>query len=574
VAIVGVIVVLAALLFAWEAYRAANALQQADKQAGVLQQNIVNGDVDAARLSLKKLDASTSRAHNSSNGPLWWLGARVPILGRNVDAISTVARDLDRIVDDVLPGVVDVADKVRLETFRPKDGRVNLQEVAAAAPVLVKADEVLSEGDRDIRGIKVDGLVPGLRGPMKTLQSRFNRTAVAASAANDAAKLLPSMLAADGKKRRYLLLILNNAEIRSLGGMPGSTAVITAQNGKITMGKQGGIHDIKPLGKPALKLTKDEHAVFQSTIAEDMRDTAIHPDFPRAAQLAAAVVGKRLKVKFDGVVSVDPVALGYMLKGLGPVDVGDNLTINDLNAVSTLLNQVYVKYPIDIIKQDDVFENAARRIFDATVDGTGDSVAVIRSLVRGVTERRVMLWSRDPTDQKRIQNSGISGALDRGSKRPQVGVYVNDYTAAKMEYYLGMGTSLRSERCIDGDAQELRVTTTLSSRAPVNASRLSLSIVGLGKYVTPGNMGLGVLILGPRGGTITSMTVDGQRAPVGGASLDGRPVAKVSRELPPGQTSIIVTTMTTAKHSPSDPELHTTPGVVPNGDRSEASACR
>ncbi len=102
-----------------------------------------------------------------------------------------------------------------------------------------------------------------------------------------------------------------------------------------------------------------------------MRDTAIHPDFPRVAQLVSAVVGKRWKVRFDGVIAIDPVTLGYLLNGLGPVDVGDGLTINTGNAVSTLLNQVYLKYPTDPIKQDDVFEVAARRIFDATVAGSG-----------------------------------------------------------------------------------------------------------------------------------------------------------------------------------------------------------
>jgi hypothetical protein len=69
------------------------------------------------------------------------------------------------------------------------------------------------------------------------------------------------------------------------------------------------------------------------------------------------------------------------------------------------------------------------------------------------------------------------------------------------------------------------------------------------------------------------MTVDGAPAPVGGAELDGRPVAKVARELPPGQSSVVVTTMRTAAGSPGDPELHTTPGVTPNDDSATPSAC-
>ena len=70
-------------------------------------------------------------------------------------------------------------------------------------------------------------------------------------------------------------------------------------------------------------------------------------------------------------IAVDPVALGYMLEGLGPVDVGDNLTINAGNAVATLLNGVYLKYPTIRPNRTTCFENAARRIFDATVGGIG-----------------------------------------------------------------------------------------------------------------------------------------------------------------------------------------------------------
>ncbi len=68
-AILGTLVVLTGLLFTWEAFRAVNALQEAESRADVLRENIVDGDIDAARRSLEQFDASTSRAHNSTNGP-------------------------------------------------------------------------------------------------------------------------------------------------------------------------------------------------------------------------------------------------------------------------------------------------------------------------------------------------------------------------------------------------------------------------------------------------------------------------------------------------------------------------
>ena len=575
-AIIGTLVVLAALLFTWEAFRAYGSIQEAEDRAGVLQQDIVEGDVDAAIKSYERLDDSTSRAENSTDGPLWWLGAHVPVLGRNIEAVRIVSREIDQVVDEVLPGVVEVADKVRLETYRPKDGRFDLKAVAEAAPVMVRADEVLTAASRDVGAIDAEGLIGPLQTPMRQLQARFESTAVAASAADDAARLLPGMIGADGANRQYLLLVMNNAEVRSQSGMPGSFAVINAKGGKLSMGRQGGILDVRPLPKSpsGAKLSKEEKLLFQSSIARDIRNTAVHPDFPRVAQLASAIAGKRWKTKFDGVIGVDPVTLGYMLNGIGPVEVGEGVTLTSRNAVAEMLNRVYLKYPTDVLKHDAIFENAARRIFDATVAGSGNSVSVIRALVRGVSERRLMLWSRHDNEQKRIRTTGIANLFQSGG-RPQVGVYVNDGGSAKMSYYLGMGTTVRSEQCFDGFSQELRTTTTLVSNAPANARTLPVSIVGPPRLRigTPGNIQLAVMIAGPKGGTIESMTVDGQRAPIGAGRYQGRPVAKVARELPPGQNSVILTTMRTPAATPGDPELRTTPGVRPNGDSAGFSAC-
>jgi hypothetical protein len=570
---IAVVVVVAGALFVWEATRAVGALKDANQRAERLKANIVDGDVDAARVSLKRFDEASTRARENTDGPLWWLGSQVPVLGNNVEAVHVVARELDQVSDDVLPGIVDVADKVRLETFRPEDGRIDLKAVAEAAPVLVNADKVFADANRDVGSVDAEGLIGPLETPMVALQTIFDRTASAASAAHDAADLLPQMIGADGKERKYLLLILNNAEVRSLVGMPGSYAVIKAKNGKIEMGRQGSGQDVGLLKNPALKLTKDEKLVFQSTIATDPRDTAIHPDFPRAAELAASVVGTRWKDEYDGVIGVDPVTMGYLLAGLGPIEVAKGMTINGRNAVGTLLNRVYLTYPRSPQKQDEVFKIAARRIFNAMVGGRGSSQTVIRALVRGVSERRLMLWSRDDEEQERLLDSGIANTIDTRTGRPQVGVYVNDNGSTKMQFYLGMSTKVRSVQCLDGDGQELRTTTTLVSNTPTNVRRLPPSITGFSRFVAPGNQKLGVMIFGPRGGDITSMTVDGEAAPVGGAELDGRPVAKVARELPPGQSSVIVTTMRTAAASPGDPELRTTPGVIPNDDSVEPSAC-
>ena len=109
--------------------------------------------------------------------------------------------------------------------------------------------------------------------------------------------------------------------------------------------------------------------ICRCSVGTDIRDTAIIPDFPRAAQLAAAIVAERWDVEVDGVVAVDPVALGRVLGAVGSVDIGDGLRINQFTAASTLLNGIYLKYAGDNEAQDAAFEHAARRSFDALVSG-------------------------------------------------------------------------------------------------------------------------------------------------------------------------------------------------------------
>jgi len=561
------------IVFTVQAWLAVRALGEAESLSRGLSDRIAQGDAAGARTRLEAFDRATTRARTNTDGPIWWLGSKVPYLGRNIAAVRTIAESSDAVSDRVLPAVVKVADQVQLETFRPKNGRIDLEAVARVLPVLAKADRTLAEADAHVMAIDVDGLLPLLRAQASDAQAKVHQTAVAVGAAHDAARLMPTMLAERGPTRRYLLLIMNNAEVRSLSGMPGSVAVIAARRGKVDMGQQGGILDVPPLDEPALSVKREVSAGFQSTIGTDVRDTTIVPDFPRAAQLAAAVVGKRWDEKFDGVIAVDPVVMSYVLGGVGSVDVGDGMSLNQGNAVATLLNGVYLKYPTDPERQDEVFELAARRIFDALVGGGGDSVRTIRGLVQGAQERRVFLWSRDAREQRRIARTGIAAAMSRAAAAPDVGFFVNSAGSSKMEFYLRMGSRLETRRCYAHGVQALRLTSTLRSEAPQGDAQLPSSITGVVPYLTPGDISLQSVILAPPGGRIMGIWVDGKRAPVGAMTYRGRKLARIVRVLPPGGTSVVRVDLQTGPGSVAAATLRTTPGVQANDDSVLTRAC-
>lgn len=546
--------------------------------AGALSKSIATGDVPRARTLLTEFDDATTRAHHRTDGPLWTAGGAIPWVGRNLRAVSTVAAAVDGIADDALPKVVRVADQVRLDAFRPRNGRVDMEAIGRTVPVLASTSSALDRADRKIGAIEVDRLFPLMRGPIRELQDQVHGAAAAVSAAHDAGELLPTMLAADGKPRHYLLMVLNNAEVRSLVGMPGSYADLEAVDGEVSIAQQKTPEEMAPLDDTAesnAKVAPEVDAGFNSRVGIDIRDTTIIPDFPRAAELASAIGLERMDVDFDGVIAVDPVALGYVLAAVGPVDLGGGMVINRSNAASTLLNGIYLRYPNDNATQNNAFKNAARKSFNALVSGRGNSVLAVQALVRGVQERRIMMWSKHPEEQRRIRSGGLAGLLTdpKQPTRPQVGVFMTDIGSAKMSYYLRMGSRLQTDACYRRGIQDLTLTTTVSSEAPQTSRSLPESIVGPGTWVKPGGMRFVTRFIAPPGGQITSVSVDGTRAPVNEFRYKGRQITEVERVLFPAESSVIITKIRTAEGSTGDPLLHTTPGVVQNEDNASATAC-
>lgn len=569
--IAGVVLALIALFFVYQVVQSIAALNRASTQVAVLEQHIARGDVDAARVTLERLQSVTDRARRNSDGPIWAVAGAVPWLGRNAEAITTISAVLDEIVDDALPPVVDIAEQVRADAFTPRDGKVDIEALTQIQPTLEEARRLLDGASQQLEDIEPERLLGRLRRPVSAVRLKIDFAAEAAEAASTSARLLPTMLGGEGK-RRYLLLVQSNAEIRSLGGIPGSWAVLEAEDGRVTMTQQGGTSDILPFDKPVSAMTDEEKSVFGDVMVTDFRNTVLTPDFPRAAELASAMLKQRQDISVDGVISVDPVAMSYLLGGTGPVTV-DRIDLTTTNAVFLLLNQSYALIPGGE-PQDEFFQSVARAVFDAVKDGRGDPQGVLRGIVRGVRENRILVWSTQESEQSLIAGTGVAGALagDDGAV-PHVGLYINDATETKLQYYLDYSTRVRATECRDG-VQTLTTSTVVSSAAPQDAADFPERLIGNGSRAPKGAMRINLRFYGPYRGAVTSVTVDGEEQTRYVASHHGRPVQFVTLVLNPGDRFQVTTTMVTGEGQTGDGVFSTTPGVAPTpNDVRVPSAC-
>lgn len=558
-ALTGAVLTVCVVVLAWQGVRAAILLSRASDQSQLLLAQVAQGDADGARQTSAVLTDAAGRAHASTDGSLWAVFSHVPIVGDDVDAVRVVAREVDRVAVKAVPTIVDVTAQVGLDAFSPRDGRVDIANLEAVAPRLAGPREALERAARGVGEIEPQKVVGRLQAPVRRLQGSLTGAASAARIADTAATLLPDMLGGS-ERRRYLLLIQNNAEIRSLGGIPGSFAVIEADRGKVRMRAQGSAIDVPPNGRPRLTVPEDQLGAVPVTAATDLRNTTSVPDFPEAAAFASSLVAEELDTRFDGVVSVDPVTLGYLLQGLGPVTLEDGTRLTAENAVDELLNGVYRRYATDLLGQDAVFEDAARRIFDAFVDGQGATQPVLEALVQASVDNRVLVWSADESEQRRIRSTGVAGALAQTRDRAHVGVYVDDSLGSKLQYYLDTSSTLRSVRCVDERAQVLSLRTTLTSTVPDTA--LPISITGLElPGLRPGDQRLSVRVVAPAGGVLERVRLgDTERTPSGGRIGDRR-VTVVPVTLRPGESVDLEVQLRTGEGQTSDAVLTTTPGI-------------
>ena len=133
------------------------------------------------------------------------------------------------------------------------------------------------------------------------------------------------------------------------------------------------------------------------------------------------------------------------------------------------------------------------------------------------------------------------------AKTTALGVYIDDLTASKLDYYLRMGIAASSTRCQKPDAPTVSSTVTLQNTLDPAA------VAGLPAYVDPalffpkGHASTDVYPYCPVGSTLTGVALDGQPVAATGQPHVGRTAVKVNVLLAPGQTATIAATFSGPK---------------------------
>jgi hypothetical protein len=529
---------------AWQLNSARADLERASQQAEAFKMSLAAGDQDGARKALSELQSASVSASSRLGGPQWALSTHVPGVGDDVSAVRNMTSALKVVSDQALPALADIAGQVDAKAFNPADGRIDVSKLTQIGPQLASSSRVITRANKSVQGIDPDNLLSRLRAPVTKAQDSLNDAASAVQRASLASTVLPRMLSGD---HRYLLLFQNNAEVRATGGLPGAWAVLDVKDGKLTLGEQGTAVEFPERKSPILPISTQEKELFDTKLGTFFGDTNFTPDFPRTAQLTQAFLKDDRGIQVDGVLSVDPIALSYLLQGTGPVPVSGGVQLTSANAVDFLLNGIYVSNA-DPAAQDAFYSTAAKNIFDRITSGDGDPQQILRSLAKAGNEDRLLVWSQDPEVTSALATTKLSGVLPTGKQAsPRLGFYLNDATGAKMQYYLDHRTRVKATKCSAAGAQTYETTSTFTSDAPADASKLPVSVQGPNGSAQSGSMLMNLYLYAPAGGSIKTVTIDGEDAGAFESKQDGRPVDIITIQVDPGQTVTVKSTTLSGK---------------------------
>ena len=541
------LVVGAAAAIGASAHKVLNIAQELSASVADVRAHVKDHDFAALRADLKDVSSKSSQLVDDTSGPLWTIGASLPVVGRDLSNACTVAKVAERLAGS--------ADPLLAVLSGEEDANVDalLAAVADLSPVL------------ELSATEVSGLSHG----------RVDKLNAAIDLCQDA---LPSACSlahmAGGKgQRTYLIMAQTNSEIRSTGGFAGSWGTVSVGPDGLELGhfesRQGIPFFYDDIG---YLFTADEEAFLGRRVMGLSTSVNIVPDFSHVGSIVAEYWRMTDDQQVDGVVAIDPVFLQSVLGVVGGVTTEDGTVVDGGNAADILLHSVYSMRESNA-DQDALFAEVAELAFEQLTDslGAGNIGALIDVAKEGAEQGRLLVWMSREDEQEAVRAFGASGDVPADAATPQLGVYVNDWGWSKMGWWLDLRTDVGEPTENADGTSSYGVTTTLRNAMTPEEAQTEPN------YVLTHNLEQAssssaildlVILLAPEGGSIGDLAVDGEPVAEGWderwdheshGTLYGKDAWQTIVDVPAQETVEITYTVTVPAEAVEPLQVHMTP---------------
>lgn len=426
------------------------------------------GELD--RETLRDARRHLAAADDRLDGLAATLLGGVPVAGHGVRAIEDVTEAMIPVVDaaDALTRKLDAIRALRVI----ESGKIRTDLLEQLRGPLVRQTEALEDLTAAAAGGRSGWVPPPLWDALDDLERRASDYLLSARRGAEAVALMGPMLGGSGP-RKYLVVLLNNAELRGAGGIPSAAGTLTAVEGRLTLGRFRHTVDLRgprPYEKVAAPADFRRRFGFYGADTTFWTNTTFSPDVPDVALVAARAYRQVTGERVDGVVFVDPRGIAALMPEDAEVAVPRaGISVGRDELTDYTYSGVYADLGGATEPRRKALLRLGKGAFEAVLEGgslTGR--ATLEEAGRAVAGGHVRVVSFEADEQRVLDRLDASGDLD-GAQGDSLLVTAQNFSADKMDYWVRrtvMHTCAIHERRAACTAH-----VTLDNRAPGGLSR-------------------------------------------------------------------------------------------------------
>jgi hypothetical protein len=476
-----------------------------------------------AKKALASADSAASQRQVRIAGGLPYVGSTVA----DLDHLLAAANIMTASATDALDVYRDFAGEDS-KLFR--NSRFSLPAIHSAQESVDQIAGAMDRAETELTAVSGDGPKGG-----QALEKKASALAQVAALRAELVALGPVLDAlpaavGEGKRRTYLVSVLNPAEMRAPGGAPLSVAFVRFDEGRMSIPLKGQT-SVLTNGNQFLPWKPLKGDPFVATGPKRFVNANINPDFPVAAEEMLRAARPHFDIRADGVIALDVVAVSHLLKATGPIKSGAYGTLTSENVAQKLVIDAYEK-SLDQDARHAENDDLMTLMLAKLTEG-GGMIGKTRALGEAVPGRHLQMYFRDAGLQRLVVEQRSAGEVAAPETGDLAAVYTQNGNGSKADVFQHRTVRETIRLREDGSAR-VRRTVVIENRTP--------------PYVGPGVddrrgyftrwVQLKVLNLLPPGAELTRTPGPSvATSVVDGVDQDGRIFAEAILWIPPRKTA-------------------------------------
>ncbi|HXH77238.1 DUF4012 domain-containing protein [Nocardioides sp.] len=485
---------------------------------------IESGEEEAADAAVARARDHVDTVQVGVQGPLGLLGQWLPVVGTSVRDVRHLGNALDAVTTVAELGAETYPEITGADSTFFTNGEVDIPTLRRLVANTTEAHQELADARSSLEDIEATG--PGAA-RLDTARDEALAQVIpihdSLTATMPLVEQLPTILGAEGE-RKYLVAILNPAELRYSGGAPLTLTPITVLDGRVEFGEATDTESNTFAFQPRYWRKVKGNSFHNGRMR--LVNATIPPSWPVAGEETLNAWRSLRGRNMAGLFVVDVIALARLAELTGPMEVPGYGRVDADNMVETLVGS-YDRFTE--VSERKAANRALVPLFMERLLQTGglpDKVKILTEAARG---RHFAAYFREDGFQETLGEMAVTGDLSE-TENDYLGVFTQNVGSSKTDYW--QSRQVRSDVRLrpDGSAR-VALEVEIHNDTPPYA--------GAGPHYRQGySTRYATLSVGnflPRGSDVDAVSVDGAPIDFVVGNYFGRPFVRHTIAFDPQQ---------------------------------------